>query len=218
MNPPCDPHDRDRAPERVAALLAEGLAELDQPGALAAPLAELCQLLERWAARMSLTAHRDAETIARRLVLDALALSTRLPQVPALADLGSGAGFPGIPLALVRPDCRVTLVESRERRVHFQRAAIRALGLANVRALHGRAEALPAEPQPLALAQAMAEPGQTARWLAAWVSPGGWVAIPGGAEAPRVPSLSGFTEERVRHYRVPLGGPTRTLWLARRDV
>jgi 16S rRNA (guanine527-N7)-methyltransferase len=201
---------------RVETLLAEGLDALGLEVGLAPVLAELSLLLARWAARMSLTGHRDAEAIARRLVLDALALSTRLPEVSSLVDLGSGAGFPGLPLALVRPACQVTLVESRERRHHFQRAAVRALRLGNVEARRGRAEALPPTPHDLAIAQAMAEPARAARWLIPWVRPGGWLAIPGGESGPQVPELVGLDPAIVVSYAVPLGGPARTLWLARR--
>ncbi len=221
MTPPSPPKESvsgtPAAPaDGLVRLLAEGLEELAQPTELAPPLAVLSELLERWAARMSLTGHRDAETIARRLVLDALALETKLPACEALVDLGSGAGFPGLPLALARPACSVTLVEARERRTHFQRAAIRTLGLENTRALRGRSEELPATPHGVAIAQAMADPSQAAAWLLPWVGPGAWIAIPGGQTPPEVPPLPGVEPRGVREYRVPLDGPKRTLWLAQR--
>jgi 16S rRNA (guanine527-N7)-methyltransferase len=200
----------------VEALLCQGLAELGLPGHRAAPLSRLCHLLDAWAQRMSLTGHRTPEAIARRLVLDALALERVLPEAPSLVDLGSGAGFPGLPIAIVRPACRVALVEARERRHHFQRAAVRELGLANVEPLRGRAELLEPQPHAIAIAQAMAEPGQAAAWLLRWVEPGGLVAIPGGADPSHVAKPPGLEEERVAVYRVPLDGPQRTLWLARR--
>ena len=203
-------------PAAVQALLRAGLAELALATELAEPLSRLALLLEAWAARMSLTGHRNAAGIAQRLILDALALARQLPDAASLADLGSGAGFPGLPIAVAWPDRQVTLVESRERRHHFQRAAVRALGLANAHPLRGRAEQLPPRPCQVAVAQAMAEPGRTARWLAEWVEPGGWIAIPGAEVAPELPPLAGFEAAEVRSYQVPLEGPRRTLWLARR--
>jgi 16S rRNA (guanine527-N7)-methyltransferase len=203
----------------LVALLGEGLAELALPGALAPELARLAELLHAWAQRMSLTGHRTPEAIARLLVLDALALERQLPEAGSLVDLGAGAGFPGLPIALARPGCAVTLVESRERRVHFQRAAIRALGLApRVEPLLGRAEALAPRPHEIAVAQAMGAPDRVARWLVPWVAPGGVLAIPGGEAPPRVGSVAGLDAPEVRRYHVPLGGPTRTLWLARRSA
>jgi 16S rRNA (guanine527-N7)-methyltransferase len=200
----------------LEALLGQGLAELGLPSSHAGVLARLCRLLHAWAARMSLTAHRTPEAIARRLVLDALALERELPAARSLVDLGSGAGFPGLPIAIVRPDCRVTLVESRERRHHFQRAAVRELGLPAVEPVRGRAERLEPRPHEIAVAQAMAAPDRAARWLLRWVEPGGLVAIPGGQDPVPMQPLPGLTQARVARYRVPLGGPERTLWLARR--
>jgi len=134
----------DESTRGARSLLIEGIDELP----LAADsnqleaLLELAQLLEQWSKRINLTGHRTAPEIVRKLILDAAALTAQLPEIASLADIGSGAGFPGFPVAILRADCRVTLVESRERRHHFQRQAIRQLGLENARAELGRAEAL----------------------------------------------------------------------------
>jgi len=212
-------------PPLLRALIAEGLEELglgtgEEAAAaeLALDLARLAMLLDRWAQRMSLTGHRGPEAIARRLVLDALALDACLPAARSLADLGTGPGFPGLPLARLHPARRMTLVESRERPHHFQRAAVRALSLVNVRALRGRAEALPPEPHELAVAQAMARPERAVRWLLPWVAPDGWLAVPGGVAPPELPALPGLAAPETLRYRVPLGGPERTLWRARRST
>jgi len=203
-------------------LLREGLDELGLASGASADLprelARLAQLLHVWSRRISLTGHRSAEAIARRLVLDALALERRLPsETESLADLGAGAGFPGLPIALVRPGSSISLVESRERRIHFQRAAIRVLGLGRrVKPLLGRAEALEPQPHAIAVAQAMGAPDQAARWLVPWVEPDGMLVIPGGENAPSVGTVAGLGAPEVVAYRVPLGGPARTLWMARR--
>ena len=118
-------------PSAIEGLLEAGLAELR----LAVSTAQLDTLVRftgavaKWGQHLNLTGHRDPETIARRLVLDAAGLSTVLPEVTSLNDLGSGAGFPGIPLAILRPECRVHLVESRQRRHHFLREMARSLSL-----------------------------------------------------------------------------------------
>jgi 16S rRNA (guanine527-N7)-methyltransferase len=220
--------ERDRpspdGPPDAPAVLAAGLAELALPADLVPPLATLATLLAQWAARMNLTGHRTSEAIARRLILDALALGSALPDAgepggrgPAsLADLGSGAGFPGLPLAIRWPGCHVTLVEARERRHHFQRAAVRTLGLVNVEPRRGRIEALAPEPHEIVVAQALAQPDQAVAWMLPWVAPGGWLVLPRTADAPGLPPVPGLEDAQLRSYQVPLAGPPRALWMARR--
>lgn len=201
-------------------MLLEGLRELALDEGLAPPLASLAELLAQWASRMNLTGHRTPEAIARRLILDALALGAALPvdEPASIADLGSGAGFPGLPLAICRPGCRVTLVEARERRHHFQRAAVRTLGLVNAEPRRGRIEDLEAAPHEIVVAQALAQPDQAVALMLPWVAPGGWLVLPRTAEAEPLPTPSGLEPARVLLYQVPAGGPARALWVARRAV
>ena len=206
-----------RPTDPVDDALREGLAELALPSQLAEPLGELAQLVAAWASRMNLTGHRSASDVATHLVLDALALAGSLPVQPrSLADLGSGAGFPGIPLALLWPACRVTLVDARERRHHFERAAIRALGLPNVTPLWGRAERIDPLLHEVVVAQAMAPPAQALAWMARWAEPGGWLALPQSGDAPPVATSPGIESAGVRTYRVPVTGVARSVWLGRR--
>ncbi len=202
-------------PHSLQVILESGLAELGLPLDRASALAELAALVSRWAERINLTAHRTPEAVARRLVLDALALGRTLPLVPpaSLADLGSGAGFPGLPLAILWPSCQVTLVESRERKHHFQRTAIRTLGLSNARAVRGRAELLDATPHEIVVAQAMAEPAQVLAWMRRWANPGGWLVLAQSDPAPPIATPPGIREAALRRYQVPLGGSRRSLWL-----
>jgi 16S rRNA (guanine527-N7)-methyltransferase len=97
------------------------------------------ELLTRWNKVLNLTAIRNAEEAAERHYCEALFLAAHMQKgVRAVADVGSGAGFPGFPVAVVRPDVQVTLIESHQRKAVFLREASR--GLANVRVLSDRAE------------------------------------------------------------------------------
>jgi len=205
---------------RVArSLLIEGFDELSLAvnSSQLETLLEFVLLLGQWSKRINLTGHRTPPEIVRRLVLDAAALTAQLPEIASLADIGSGAGFPGIPVAILHADCRVTLVESRERRHHFQRQVIRQLGLDNVRAELGRAEALEPSLHAAAVAQAVARPVDALPLLLPWVEIGGLLLFPGSNPPPPIPG----DDPRVRFepcetYKVPLGGPERTLWSARK--
>ncbi|MDB6163097.1 MAG: gidB, partial [Xanthomonadaceae bacterium] len=92
--------------------LQSGLAALALDPALATPLLDYLALLERWNRTYNLTAIRDPGEMITKHLLDSLAMHPFVQQVGSLADLGTGAGLPGIPLALVLPGLRVTLIES----------------------------------------------------------------------------------------------------------
>jgi len=206
--------------ERARAVLEQGLAELGLELApdRAEALLRLAELVGGWGRRINLTGHRTVEGVIRRLVLEAAALLLEAPRFESLVDLGSGAGFPGLPIAILRPSVRVTLVEARLRRHHFQRAAIRELGLGQVQLLRGRAEELSPEVHAAVVAQAMARPAQALAWMLPWAEPGGLLLLPGSESAPAAGERSGFSVEAIRRYRLPCGGPARTLWIGRRSA
>jgi 16S rRNA (guanine527-N7)-methyltransferase len=97
------------------------------------------ELLTRWNDVLNLTSIQTLEEAVERHYCESLFLATYLPdEAISLADVGSGAGFPGIPIAITRPLCRVTLIESHQRKAVFLREASRKLP--NVRVLASRAE------------------------------------------------------------------------------
>jgi 16S rRNA (guanine527-N7)-methyltransferase len=199
-------------------VLSEGLEALELPRSSRELdfLLRLAALLERWAGRINLTAHRSLDAILRDLILEACALLAQLPpDLAGLADLGSGAGFPGLPIAILRPSWSLTLVEARQRRHHFQKAAVRALGLPNVTLLQGRAEILEPQPQPAVIAQAVGAPARVLEWMRRWAVPGGLLLLPGSDPSPQVPEIEGISKVRRIRYRVPCGGRPRTLWIGR---
>ncbi len=99
------------------------------------------QLLLRWNRKLNLTRIESVEEAVRLHYCESLFLARGLPEGRLrVADVGSGAGFPGFPVAVWRPECEVTLVESHVRKAVFLREASRGLG--NVRVFAGRAEDL----------------------------------------------------------------------------
>lgn len=97
------------------------------------------ELLMRWNRSLNLTAIRSREEAIERHYCESLFLGSRLPAgALRIADVGSGAGFPGFPVAVLRPECSVTLIESHQRKAVFLREASRKM--TNVRVLAKRAE------------------------------------------------------------------------------
>lgn len=104
-------------------------------------LEEHYRLLLRWNQKINLTRITSLQDAVRYHYCESLYLATRLPEGPLrIVDIGSGAGFPGIPLAIYRPECAVDLVESHQRKAVFLREAARKL--TKVRVLAQRAEAV----------------------------------------------------------------------------
>ena len=121
--------------------LDAGLAALDLAPALAGPLLAYLALLDRWNRTYNLTAIRDPREMVAKHLLDSLAMHPFAGD-GALADLGTGAGLPGIPLAIADPGLQVTLVESNGKKARFLREAVRTLKLPNARVAEARIEAL----------------------------------------------------------------------------
>lgn len=127
------------------AALERGLGELKLPlpESSRQRLLQYVALLAKWNRTYNLTAVRSQEEMVSRHLLDSLAILPHLPvpqEEPALADAGSGAGLPGIPLALARPDWRVTLVEASAKKAAFLRQAAIELGMENVAVQETRVE------------------------------------------------------------------------------
>jgi 16S rRNA (guanine527-N7)-methyltransferase len=107
----------------------------------AAALLGLLEELERWNRRYNLTAIRSLEAMITHHLLDSLAVSADLAG-ERIADVGTGAGFPGLPLALCNPQRHFTLIDSTAKKIRFVSHAVALLGLTNVTVVHARVEAL----------------------------------------------------------------------------
>jgi len=107
----------------------------------ATQLLRLLEELERWNRTYNLTAIRDRDEMLTHHLLDSLSIHPDLSGT-TVADVGTGAGFPGLPLAVLNPQRRFTLIDSNGKKIRFVQHAARTLGLANVEGLHGRVETL----------------------------------------------------------------------------
>jgi 16S rRNA (guanine527-N7)-methyltransferase len=112
------------------------------PAHLYPKLSVYLDLLLKWNARTNLTAIRDPQEIVRRHFGESLFAAQHLGPCDTLLDFGSGAGFPGLPIAILRPDIAVTLAESQNKKATFLREAVRTLGL-TTEIWAARAETMP---------------------------------------------------------------------------
>src|SRR5437899_4369872 len=110
-------------------------------------LARFLDLLALWNRRIHLTGARGLPSLVRNHAIDSLAPAAHIPTTGLVVDVGSGAGFPGIVLACLRPDLEIALIESRRRRASFLREAIRTIPLPAARVLEMRAEEAATEPE-----------------------------------------------------------------------
>jgi 16S rRNA (guanine527-N7)-methyltransferase len=126
----------------LAEALAAGLTELDIAITTTDQerLIRYLGLIEKWNKIHNLTAIRDPQQMLTHHILDSLAVLPYLGDAHSLVDVGSGAGLPGIPIAIARPDISVTLVDSSHKRTAFQQQCKGELSLTNVAAVHNRVE------------------------------------------------------------------------------
>ena len=131
----------DPGPESLNDLLgASGIQGLDD--SQTAKFEMYLGLILRWNSRFNLTAIRDRDGILRRHFVECIACARFLPMgVQTLLDFGSGAGFPGIPMSICRPDIKVTLAESQTKKAGFLQEVVRMLGL-DAKVFVGRAESI----------------------------------------------------------------------------
>ena len=101
---------------------------------------DFCAILQKWNDKINLTSEKDALSILEKHVFDSLQYLRWLDASHKTLDIGSGAGFPGIPIKIIYPDLDLTLLESQRKRCNFLREAIRSLKLEGAEVAEGRAE------------------------------------------------------------------------------
>jgi 16S rRNA (guanine527-N7)-methyltransferase len=164
----------DAATSRLDSVLKQtGIEPVD--GEAAAKFEVYLSLILRWNARLNLTSLRTEDAIIFKHLTESIACAIAIPPgVKTLLDFGSGAGFPGIPIALCRPEIAVTLAESQTKKAAFLHEAVRTLGIA-AKVHSGRAEALQSRFDCVTL-RAVDKMPQAVRAAASLVAPGGWLA------------------------------------------
>lgn len=182
--------------------------------------------LKKWAAKVNLTAIKADEEIVVKHFLDSLTLLPLLRNSERLADIGSGGGFPAIPLKIVRPDLHVTAIDAVEKKLIFQRHAARLLNLPAFEAIHARAEDLAGKYAgnfDRVVSRAFADIPTFVRIALPLLATGGVIIAmkgkegKGEAEGAR-PSLDelGLVVSDIVELRLPVSGDGRTLVVMKR--
>ncbi|MGA3135536.1 MAG: 16S rRNA (guanine(527)-N(7))-methyltransferase RsmG [Terracidiphilus sp.] len=198
------------------ALLAEaGLDTVDS--ALGGQFEAYLSLILRWNARINLTATRDEEGILSRHFVESILCARALPAgIATLLDFGSGAGFPGIPIALCRPEIAVTLAESQGKKAAFLCEAVRVLALP-AKVHSGRAETLTASFDCVTL-RAVDRMPQAVKAASRLVAPNGWLALmTTRAELVGLQTIAGATFSWPKVLALP-GSADRLLALGERKI
>lgn len=188
-------------------LVDRAVTTLGADAARAPALAAFVDRVAAWNTKMDLTAARGDAELVDLMLADALVLARHLPEGARVVDVGSGAGAPGLPLAIARPDLVVTLVEPLQKRVSFLRTTIGALfpaGSARPAVVRGRGEDQRGTRFDVAISRATLPPPA---WLALALelAPEAWVLL-ARDEPPASPDARATLDER---YRWPLTGAER---------
>lgn len=188
--------------------LQDGLAQLglDLPQATQDKLRDYLALVQKWNKVYNLTAVRDEGKMLTHHLLDSLAVVPHVAGAATILDVGSGAGLPGIPLALALPQTRVTLLDSNQKKTTFLRQAKMQLALANVEVVCERVEKYQSKQIfSVVLSRAFAELQEFAALAGHLVAPGGTlIAMKGADPTAEISRLKkGFVSTGVARLTVP---------------
>ena len=188
--------------------LHEGLAQLQLalPSATQQKLLDYLALVQKWNKVYNLTTVLEHEAMLTHHLLDSLAVVPHVAHAKSILDVGSGAGLPGIPLALALPEAQVTLLDSNQKKDAFLQQAVIELKLTNAQVVCGRVENIQLNQQvSVVVSRAFAELEKFAALAGHWVAPGGAVvAMKGVHPADEMARLHGaFKVSRVIQLKVP---------------
>ena len=210
----------------LADRLVDGLCALDEHRdvpAMSAALRRYLALLGKWNRVYNLTAITDPEQMITHHVLDSLAVAAPLDALlarngePHILDVGTGAGLPGIPLAIARPSWQLTLLDGNSKKTAFVAQAAAEIGLANVSVVTARAEALAGGQFDVVVSRAFSSLRDLVSRTRASLAPAGhWAAMKGGVPHDELRELPTDIEcIDIRRLRVPGLDAERHLLLLR---
>lgn len=186
---------------RTIETLRDGLKTLglDTP---AEPLMHYLYLLEKWNKAYNLTAVRDLDQMVTRHLLDSLAISPWISG-PRILDVGTGAGLPGIPLALTHPDCQFVLLDSNGKKIRFLQEVKRVLRIPNLEIEQTRAENYrPEQGFDTVISRAFSDLGQMLSWTGHLIAEKGqWLAMKGRYPETELNTIT--RPYQVQTYSVP---------------
>lgn len=191
----------------VISLISKGLVGLNLTftAVQQEQLLQYLQLLDKWNQVYNLTAIRDMTKMVGSHLLDSLSVIPFISGETVL-DIGSGAGLPGVPIAVAKPQCEVTLLDSSHKKAAFLRQAIAELALKNARVICERVESWAAPKKyDVIISRAFSDLGEFASVSARLLAPNGVIAAMKGLypfeELERIPE--GFRVKAVESLRVP---------------
>lgn len=190
------------------------------------------QWLMEWNRKINLTAITDPAEVAVKHFLDAIAPISHIPAQGHLLDIGTGGGFPGIPLKIMRPGQPMTLIDSVRKKINFVKHVIRRLSLNGITALHTRAEELWEDSSAIGtfsvvICRALADMEGAVRLAAPLLTPKGRVIVYQGSRKPAIKknsdpclcSIGGIPYRRKTiSYPLPFSGDARNLTLLHRRI
>jgi len=196
-----------KLPDQLAAVLERGLLalQMEPRESLLESAVHYIHLMDRWNRKVNLTAVRNPQDMVTRHLLDSLIVAPYVTQTRVL-DIGSGAGLPGIPLAMMNPNQEWHLIDSSGKRVGFMREAVRQLKLKNVRVTKTRVEEFdPGSSFPAAIARAFASLREIADNASRLLCPAGFLwAMKGHYPHEELAELpAGFQLVEVHSLEVP---------------
>jgi 16S rRNA (guanine527-N7)-methyltransferase len=149
----------------------------------------LYPLYEEWNAKINVVSRKDFEHLYEHHILHSLAITKvmKFKESSDVLDLGTGGGFPGIPLAILFPEVNFTLVDSIGKKILVVNEVANALGLKNVKAIHGRVEDIKNQKFDFVVSRAVAQLSELIRWSRKLLKtkhinilPNGWLLLKGG--------------------------------------
>jgi len=174
-----------------------------------------------WNRKMNLTAITEPEDMAIKHYIDSLIPARCIPAGSKLLDIGSGAGFPGIPLKILDPSLSLTMLDSVRKKVSFLQYAISSLSLKDTAAVHGRAEDFGKQPAyahafDAVICRAFSDLGKFAKLALPFLKPEGrMIAMKGKISEEEIAPVREQLAVDVEKYNLPVSGAERTLLIMR---